>query len=211
MFVPPPYRDDDPAVAHDLIESIRLGTLLTGGAVPDGNHIPFLLDRRRGPLGTLRGHLARNNPHWAAVQASHEVLVMFLGPQAYITPAWYASSPHAPTWNFAAVHVYGRPTMIFDHARLWNMARDLCDTMEEDGAGWNPASLGPDYVNRWIPEIVGFEIEITRIETQLRLSQTHSLENRRRVCDALSRGDGGQRQVAELMRTFSFKEETAGE
>jgi transcriptional regulator len=115
MYQPPHFREDDLAVQHGLIRARPLGTLVTidaaGGLV--ANPLPFLLDTDASPLGTLRAHLARANQQWRdLLEGQREALVIFQDVDGYVTPSWYATKREhgrvVPTWNYAAVHVWGR-------------------------------------------------------------------------------------------------------
>ena len=198
MFAPAPYFEPDIAIAQALIEEIRLGTIVTGAPMLAASHVPFMVDRARGGRGTLVGHVDRRNPQWQAIAATSEVLVTFLGPDAYVSPTWYGSQPRVPTWLYAAVHVYGRPCMVQDAAGLEKMVVALCDTMEPADSAWRPAQIGT-YIDRLLNGIVGFEIEITRIETQLRLAQQNTDADRRAVRGALEKGSLQDRRIAGLM------------
>src|SRR5687767_9307069 len=123
MYTPPAFREDRLDVLHALIASHRLGTIVTNG--PDGldaNHIPFTLDASRGPHGTLKAHLAKANTQRAAIEGGGEALVIFQGPESYITPSWYPSKQEhgkvVPTWNYVVVQAWGRPMIIEDPAWL---------------------------------------------------------------------------------------------
>lgn len=198
MFAPDPYFEPDVIVAQDLIEEIRLGTIVTAAPALMASHVPFMIDRARGARGTLIGHVDRRNPQWQAIEATPEVLVTFLGPDAYVSPTWYGTRPRVPTWLYASVHVYGRARMVQDAPGLEKMVVDLCDTMEPADSPWRPTQVG-DYIDRLLNGIVGFEIEITRIETQLRLAQQNSDADRRAVRVALQSGSLQDRRIAELM------------
>ena len=123
MYRPPAFREDRLDVLHALIDAHRLGILVTHG--PEGltaNLVPFTLDRSRGQNGTLRAHLAKANEQHASLLAGGEALVIFQGPQSYITPSWYPSkAEHAkvvPTWNYVVVEARGTPIIIDDAAWL---------------------------------------------------------------------------------------------
>ena len=114
MYVPTHFREERLEVLHGIIEENSFATLVSTS--PDGivaTHIPFLLLRSAGPFGTLRGHVARANPHWTHL-AQSEASVIFLGSHAYISPSWYVSTDRVPTWNYVAVHAYGTPRLIDD-------------------------------------------------------------------------------------------------
>lgn len=117
MYQPPHFREDRVEVQHDLIRAHPLGLLITAG--PGGliaNPVPFLIDPHTSKHGTLRAHLARGNPQWHELRAVDQCLVVFQGPQEYVTPSWYATKQETgkvvPTWNYVTVHAWGRPLII---------------------------------------------------------------------------------------------------
>jgi transcriptional regulator len=135
MYQPPHFREDRIEVQHDLIRAHPLGLVVTAG--PSGlmaNPIPFLVDAGTSERGTLRGHLARANPQWRDLAAVEECLVVFQGPQEYVTPSWYATKRESgkvvPTWNYVTVHVWGRPVMIEDTVWLRRQIDDLTRSRE---------------------------------------------------------------------------------
>ena len=137
MYQPPAFREDRLEVQHELIRAHPLGLLITAG--PAGllaNPFPFLLDADGTPLGTLRLHIARANPHWREFDAIDECLVVFQGPQDYVTPSWYATKRETgkvvPTWNYAMVHVWGRPRVVNDAVWLRRQLDDLTASREAD-------------------------------------------------------------------------------
>src|SRR5207249_2616676 len=123
MYLPKHFEEARVEVLHDLIRAFPLGTLvtLTAGGL-DANHIPFEVDPEPSPFGTLRGHVARANPVWRGISAGAEALVIFQGPDTYISPSWYETKAETgkvvPTWNYVVVHAHGVPRFIDDRAWL---------------------------------------------------------------------------------------------
>src|SRR5688500_17707071 len=110
MYIPPAYEESRLEVLHAFIRQYSFATLVTqGNAGLTASHLPFLLDTSRGQQGVLRSHVARPNAQWKDLNLEGEALVIFQGPHAYISPRWYVEKVTVPTWNYAAVHVYGRP------------------------------------------------------------------------------------------------------
>jgi transcriptional regulator len=208
MYIPSTFKNDDRSTAWSLVEEIRLGSLITVGDTPLVSHLPFMVDRDRGLQGVLVSHMARNNPQWRDFASHPEVLVTFIGPNTYISPGWYSTSPRAPTWNFVSIHVYGRCRLVDDEESRKSMVKRLSAVMETPDSGWTIERLDPSYIDKLIPAIVGFEIDVDSVETQLRLSQQNNIEDRNRVYQALSAGGLRQKQVAELMERFSFLDVT---
>jgi len=199
MYIPAAFREDRLDVLHGLIREHSFGALVTTTeAGPFATHLPFLLDRDRGPVGTLRGHLARANEHWHSLEGV-EALVIFAGPHSYITPTWYPTPVAVPTWNYVAIHAYGRPRLIQDGPEL---RRILDDTIAEFEARftyqWQPPE--GDYVPTLMRNVVGFEIELTQLEGKAKLSQNRSRGDQTAVIAGLrAQGDAQGLAVADLM------------
>jgi transcriptional regulator len=201
VYTPDAFRVTDPEAIHAIIREVGFGILVsTGEAGLTATHLPFVLETERGPHGVLLGHMARANPQWQELREESEVLVLFPGPHAYISPRWYATDPSVPTWNYVAVHAYGRPRLIDDEARVYQLLETLVGAYEgtADGA-WEMASRR-DYVAKLSRAIVAFEIEITRLEGKQKLSQNRSPADREGVVAALlQQGDDDSRDIAALM------------
>jgi transcriptional regulator len=177
MYQPPAFREDRIEVQHTLIRAHPLGLLITAG--PAGllaNLFPFLLDAEGAEKGTLRLHMARANPQWRELERSEECLVVFQGPQDYVTPSWYATKRETgkvvPTWNYATVHVWGRPRVMNDDAWLRRQIEDLTRSREARRAEpWQVGDAPEDFVVMQMRAIVGIEIPISRIEGKWKMSQ----------------------------------------
>ena len=209
MYIPPAFREERVEVLHDLMRRHSFATLVS---VLDGElfstHLPLLLDPTAGEHGTLIGHLARANPHWRAFDragepssAGSETLAIFHGPHAYVSPSWYETEVAVPTWNYVAVHAYGRPRVIEDLERLKHVLRDMVDTYESGfERPWSVDRLPEEYVAAMAANVVGFEIPISRLEGKLKLSQNRSAADRRGVIAALrATGSAEDGAAAELM------------
>lgn len=184
MYIRPDHRFDDRDAQFALIEEHALGAWVLAGA--DGlvaNHIPFLLDRHRGPHGTLVGHVARANPIWRALAAGTPSLVMFQGPQSYITPNWYPGKAEhgkvVPTWDYAVVHAHGVARAVEDRAWLMDMLDRLTNAQEAaQPAPWKASDAPSDYIEKLLRAIVGIEIPIDRLEGKLKASQDEAVRDR---------------------------------
>jgi transcriptional regulator len=201
MYIPAAFRETRLEVLHVLIRENSFATLISH---VDGQlfatHVPFLLDPSRGPNGTLRGHMARANPHWQAFRAEEEVLVIFQGAHAYISPSWYLAGPAVPTWNYSAVHAYGAPTLLSE----WTDTRALLeDTVRTFEAGfvqqWSTARAGEDYIHKLGQAIVAFEIPIIRLEGKRKLSQNRPSDVESAAAGLRANGDSIGRAVADQM------------
>ena len=186
MYVPAHFEEKDPEVLRALIRAHPLGTWVTSSLVV--NHIPFLL---RGD--TLVGHVARANDVWKSLQG--ESVVIFQGPEAYVTPSWYATKREhckvVPTWNYAVVHAHGMPRAIQDEDWLLALVTELTDTNEaREAHPWKVTDAPADYVRASLRAIVGIEIELTRLVGKWKASQNRRTEDRQGVIEGLrKRGD----------------------
>jgi transcriptional regulator len=168
-----------------------------GGLV--ASHLPLRLIPDAGPHGHLLGHMARANTHWRRVEG--EVLVVFSGPHTYISPAWYEEEGTVPTWNYAAVHAYGTFHVVDDRNALLQILHELVHTYESGRSTPWVFDESASHVETMLKAIVGFRIEITRVEGKWKLSQNHSEVRRERVIRALeARDDEDSQAIAEMMR-----------
>jgi transcriptional regulator len=187
MYIPKHFVVDDPAWIRSFMEKNAFATLVT---VLRGElfatHLPFLYDPNPAPLGTLRGHMARANPHWQSFGETQQ-LTIFTGPHAYVSPTWYeTTAPAVPTWNYTAVHAYGKATIVDDPAAVRELLRDLTNR-EENGRDprYTIEGLDVDYFAHMARQIVGFEIPLVRVEAKAKLSQNRTPDERRRVATIL--------------------------
>lgn len=184
MYVPKRFAFPEGALSelHDLIEDQVFGILAApgdGSSAPESGlqavHMPLVLDRSVGRYGTLAGHVARANPVWTTFAPGHELLVIFQGPHCYVSPDWYATAGLVPTWNYLAVHCYGSPRVLEDDdAVIGHLAR-LSALAEErllPKRPWTLERVAPATLAALLPEIVAFEIEVTRIEGKRKLTRT---------------------------------------
>jgi len=178
MYIPSHFALDDPARIEDLIETYDFAVLVTAPAgVPQAGHLPFLYDPSAGPKGTLYAHMARANPQWrdfdALAAAEGEALVIFQGPHAYVSPSDYRSDkPNVPTWNYLALHAYGRPRVISDDAAVRDLLTRLSVKHESRRAvPWRFADLPENFSAAMMKGIVAFELPLTRLEAKAKLSQ----------------------------------------
>ena len=199
MYIPAAFRESDTTKLHEFMRQHGFALLMSHGARGlVASHLPLLIDPARGPLGTLVGHFAKANEQSA--DAGTEMLAVFSGPHAYISPTWYETPNTVPTWNYVAVHAYGVLRLIEDRAEL---ARILDATVTKYEAPrpqpW-PFDARTNFHQKLLDGIVGFEIEITRLEGKWKLNQNHPPERRQRVVNALMElGGEDNTSIAELM------------
>jgi transcriptional regulator len=206
MYIPPSNAEQRPEVMLAFIEAHPFGALVTASAQGlFATHLPLVLDRDRGPHGTLTGHVARANPHHRQPPETGEALVIFQGPDAYITPAWYpAKAEHGrvvPTWNYVAVHAHGRLRFIDDTDFLRRQIDALTQRAESARAEpWAVSDAPAEYVEQQMRAIVGVEIEITRLEGKWKMSQNRSDADIDGVVHGLgASASAGDRAVAEIV------------
>ena len=203
MYIPKAFREDDIDTLHAFMREYSFATLVTQqNGVLLVSHLPFLFDAQRGPYGTLIAHMARANSQWRAFDSTQEVLVIFQGPHTYISPSWYEDDVvlSVPTWNYSVVHAYGTPHLIEDSTALYKILQALVQTYEAHfEKPWTPQPLDDSMRNK-LRAIVGFEIDITRLEGKFKLSQNRSVNDQARVIAALEENtDPLSADVAELM------------
>lgn len=203
MYLPPAFREDDIAAVHAAIRRAGLATLVSTG--PQGliaTPLPVLFDPEPAPYGALLGHVARANPHWRDAAAESESLVLFQGPDAYVTPSWYETKRETgrvvPTWNYLAIHAYGRARFFADAARLHALVSQLTARFEAGRPGpWAVTDAPEDFIRAQLKGIVGFRLEITRLEAKRKMSQNRPPADRAGVVEGL-RAEG-QEAVAALV------------
>lgn len=207
MYLPAHFEEARPEALRGLIADHPLGALVTLGANGlDANHLPFEFDAAAGPHGTLRAHVARANPVWREAAERPDALVIFQGPSAYVSPSWYPSKHEAhrqvPTYNYMVVHAHGRIAVRDDEAFVRGLVARLTRRMEAgEPAPWKMGDAPADYLAQMLANIVGLEIEVTRLVGKWKLSQNKEARDRRGAADALGqRGGDERRAVAEAMR-----------
>ena len=201
MYRPPHFKEDRLPVLHAAIRQSRLATLVT--MAPEGliaSHVPMHLDEGASPHGTLRGHVARANVQWRKTEAGVQALAIFMGPEAYISPAWYPSKQEdgrlVPTWNYVAIHAYGPIEFFEDSDRLLALVTKLTETHEgKRAAPWAVSDAPVDYIRARLKVIVGFEMPIARIEGKWKMSQNQPAANRAGIAAGLLR-EGGPSEAA---------------
>jgi len=204
MYQPPHFREDGREAQHGLIRAHPLGLLVSAGSGGlMANSVPFVLDADASEKGTLRCHVARANPQWRELQSVEECLVIFQGPEDYITPSWYATKRETgkvvPTWNYVMVHAWGRPVVTSDPEWLQRQVAALTDQQEAARSEpWKVDDAPEPYVQSQIRGIVGIEIAITRIEGKWKVSQNRPEVDRAGVREGLL-AQGGSEAMASLV------------
>jgi transcriptional regulator len=202
MYLPAHFIETDEAKVAAVIRANSFATLVTfDGAAPFASHVPLVLQQTRGPRGALIGHVARANPQWQHFASGAEALAIFQGPHAYISPSWYPTPNMVPTWNYVAVHVYGIPRIVEDTAAFAEILRLTIDEYESARPTPWREELPAEHKAAMMKAIVGFEIEITRVEAKFKLSQNRRPEDIAGAAAALSQSENQtERALAALMQ-----------
>lgn len=185
MYSPPYNRVEDRTELVAFLRANDFPVLVTGtGGALHASHLPVMV-HERGDRIVLDMHMAKNNPQWREF-FDDEVLVIFTGPHAYISPRWYEDRERVPTWNYTAVHAYGIPRVIEDRDSKYRNQRGLVARLDPE---WLPKfdALSPAYVGKMLDGIVNFEIAVTRIETRWKLSQNRGRREMELIAAALDK------------------------
>jgi transcriptional regulator len=200
LYIPAAFSETDRSRLHEVIKRHSFALLTsTGEHGLIASHLPILLDPDLGPNGSLFGHMARANPQWRDVEG--EVMAVFSGPHSYVSPSWYQERGTVPTWNYVAVHAYGRFQIVEDRAGLLEILRRSVAVYEGPRAEPWVFDESEPHVEKMLKAIVGFRVEITRLEGKWKLSQNQPEERRRKVEHALAeRPDEDSQAIANLMK-----------
>jgi transcriptional regulator len=202
MYVPPAFKDDDLESIRGTIRAARLANLVTATADgPIATPLPLLLDASEGEHGVLYGHVAKANPQWRSPSIG-EALAIFMGPEAYVTPSWYATKRETgkvvPTWNYIAVHAYGPVEFFQESERLLEVVTRLTNIHEKSRAkSWAVGDAPADFIASQLRGIVGVRIPVTRFEGKRKMSQNRPEADRIGVAAGLAASEKPQdREVA---------------
>lgn len=201
MYLPSHFAETRAEVLQELIHAHPLGTLVTAGpAGLEANHVPFEYDPLPAPFGTLRAHVARANPVWREFSGEVEPLVVFQGPQIYITPSWYQTKAETgkvvPTFNYIVVHAYGAMRAIEDRAWLRDFVGKLTHRFESPRAQpWAITDAPEDFIAAHLGAIVGLEIQLTRLIGKWKTSQNRPPADRTGVVAGLREADDAVAQA----------------
>lgn len=203
MYLPGKFEQTELQALHSLVTAYPLATVvaLTANGL-DANHIPLHLTATEGEYGTLRGHVARANPLWQ--EAGNEVLLIFQGPDAYITPSWYPTKQQTgkvvPTWNYAVMHARGTLQAVHDKAWIRHHLEALTASHEQGLATpWTVSEAPADYIEHMAEQVVGLEIRITCLEGKWKVSQNQPMANRAGVVQGLRARNGAGCPMARLV------------
>ena len=201
MYVPKYNQLEDRAALLAYMRAYSFAALATSG--PGGltaTHLPFVIEEEEGGRITLLAHMAKANPQWRDFAAGAEALVIFMQPHAYVSPRLYDSRQNVPTWNYVAVHAYGRPVLIEERAAKIELQQKL---IRQHDAGYltQMAELPDSYLDAKLAAIVSFSLAATRIDARYKLSQDKNPAERERIARELeASGDSVAAETARLMR-----------
>ena len=199
LYIPAQFRVDDREAQLAFMRDNAFATLVTS-AQDDivVSHIPFIVESGADGAVRLLGHVARANPHWEELENARTSVAIFQGPHAYISPTWYENHPAVPTWNYAVVHAHVRARLM-DEAGLRDLLQRLSARYEAGRPKpWRMEDQPADFVARLVPVIVGFTLEVERIEAKFKLSQNRPGADAERVRAELE--SAGEPALAALMR-----------
>jgi len=206
MYIPIIFREDRLKVQHNLIKEHPLGVLITyGNGGLNANLVPFLVYETDGLYGVLRAHVARNNTQVPELEAASECLVVFEGPQCYISPSLYqtkeVNSKVVPTWNYSTVQAWGVPRLVDDPSWLRSHVGDLTRMHESSSKSkpWKISDAPADFIASQLTHIIGIEIPIDRIEGKWKMSQNRPKEDQISVIAGLDTQGGASASVAALI------------
>jgi transcriptional regulator len=205
LYIPKAHVVEELNFLHDFMEEFPFVMLVTATPTLRITHIPSILDRSRGRFGTLRGHISAQNAQKAAFDGTHQAVVVFRGPQGYISPTWYASRTSVvPTWNFGVVHASGRPRAITDKAKTYDLLSTLISHNEQrvGSTEYDFAAQPREYVDRMMQGISPFEMEIQALEGKFKLGQERSESDRNGVLAHLARGEYKERSLYDVTQAF---------
>jgi len=203
MYIPSYFETKERELSFDLMRRENFAQLITSDeeGLPWVTFLPFMLDEKAGPNGTLIGHMARANQQWRHFNEERLVLVSFMGPHSYVSPRWYETKQAVPTWLYLAVQAYGYPRIIEDDNEVASIMQDLVTHHEKPSPNpWKIEEQNSEYLERMRRGIVAFKIEIERLEGKAKLNQNKSEADRESVYKALSQNtDSHAVTLAEMM------------
>lgn len=193
MYIPPHFQESRPEELEKVLQEHPLGTLVyTTSAGLDATHLPFVHKAEAEACGRLYAHVARKNSLWQEVAAGAEVLVIFQGPEAYISPNWYPSKHEThkmvPTWNYQVVHVRGKIRFVEDPKILRGWVALLTHEQEaraQESKPWKMSDGDKDHIAHLLEQIVGVEIKITQMTGATKMSQNRQERDKAGVIQAL--------------------------
>jgi len=199
MYIPKHFAIEDEEILFDFIENNSFGIIVSIiDQIPVATHLPFILDRNN---RSLYGHFAKPNPQWEQI-TSQEVLVIFQGPHHYISSSWYETNRSVPTWNYVSLHVYGTIEIMEQKGELLEALNKMVAKYEEPAGTYSIDESNHEFVEGMMKGIVGFRLNMNRLEGKWKLSQNHSKERQERVIRRLEEiPNDDAKEIAKLMKS----------
>jgi transcriptional regulator len=202
LYIPQAHLVEDRKLLDDFMEEFAFVDLVTSYPALRITHIPVLIDRSAGPYGTIHGHISRQNEQAKAFDGNQEAVIVFRGPQGYISPTWYETAQAVPTWNFAVVHATGRLRPVTEPNALHAFLSRLIEKFEKyQGTDYDFSKLPDSYVNGMLPNIIGFQMQIELLEGKFKLGQERSEADRQGILKNLQKARG-ERSLHDLTESF---------
>jgi transcriptional regulator len=203
MYIPRLFHESSWPEIRQVIEENSFATVVSCNAsVPTATHVPLRLVESAGGTARLQGHMSRANPHWQLFEHEPQSLVIFAGPHAYVSPRWY-DHVNVPTWNYVAVHVYGKSRIVTDVGEMHELIKGLVDRYEggaDVDARYTVEGLPAGFLESQMKGIVGFEISIDEVQASFKLSQNRDQKNYENVIKELHKSDDqNARNTAQIM------------
>ncbi|WP_096438789.1 FMN-binding negative transcriptional regulator [Alteribacter populi] len=198
MYIPKYFRIDDEERIYDYIEENSFATVFSQhNGESCATHLPLTLDKQE---RALYGHFAYQNEQWKDIE-KQKILVVFQGPHCYISPSWYETNKAVPTWNYVSIHVYGEIEIVENEQEIFKSLNDMVNKYEKPNSAYQLSEVDPTYIKGLSKGIVGFKLNITRIEGKAKLSQNHSVERQQLVIKELEKTQGeDNNKIAALMK-----------
>lgn len=198
MYIPNHFKIDDEEKIYEFIEKYSFATFYsTHNGEPYAAHLPLILNKNE---KSLYGHFARQNGQWKDI-GNQVVLAVFQGPHSYISPTWYETNRAVPTWNYVAIHLYGKLEIIENEKVIFDSLNEMVNKYEKPDSPYNLKHVDPNFIEGMSKGIVAFRIKINKIEAKAKLSQNHPVERQELIIEQLERSsDQNDLQVASLMK-----------
>jgi transcriptional regulator len=205
MYIPKLFHETRWPEIKRVIEQNSFATVVTcNEGIPAATHVPLLLIESPSGEAKLQGHISKANRQWRLLEHGQKALVIFTGANSYVSARWY-DHVNVPTWNYIAVHIYGKSRLVTDAAEMHELLKGLVDHFEagiEDGSRYTVEGLPPEFLQSQIKGIVGFEISVDDVQASFKLSQNRDQKNYENVVAELRKtGDQKAQDVAQIMAT----------
>jgi transcriptional regulator len=204
LYIPKAHLVEERKFLHDFMDEFAFVDVVTVSPTLRITHIPSVLDRTAGPYGTIFGHISAQNPQRSTFDGKQTAVIVFRGPQGYISPTWYAQTEATPTWNFSVVHASGRPTAVTGKEQTRELLSRLIAKFERavGSSGYDLSKLPDDYVSRMMAGIAPFRMPIEALEGKFKLGQERSEGDRRGVLAHLQQGGYRERTLYDVTDAF---------